>query len=100
MIEGKRQSHRVVELCFAVHFADADGGALVRRFDKQRQAEAGAEIGKCVLLAVGTGQGDKRRHIQPGIAQQALGDVFIHAGGGTEHVGADERQIRHPQHPL
>ena len=100
MIEGERQTYRFAELRFAVHLAHANGGALVRRFDKQRQTKAGTQIGKGVLLAVGAGQGNKRRHVQAGVTQQAFSDIFIHAGGGTEDIGADEWQVRHAQHPL
>ena len=49
--------------------------------------------------AVGARQGDERRHRKPGIAQQALGHVFIHADRRAEHAGADERHIGHAQQP-
>ncbi|MNV52759.1 hypothetical protein D3C71_1448680 [compost metagenome] len=52
------------------------------------------------MLAIGAGQRHKRSDIQPGVAQQAFGHVFVHAGGGAENVRADKRQIRHAQHPL
>lgn len=72
----------------------------VGRLDEQRQAEAFAQFFKRESGAVGAGQGDERRHRQPGIAQQALGHVFIHADRRAEHAGADERHIGHAQQPL
>ena len=100
MVELKRQADGLGELCFACHFADAHGGALVRRLHKQRQTQFSANLREAVLVAVGAGERDERRDIQPGVAQQAFGDVFVHARGGAEYVRADERQVGHAQHPL
>ncbi len=100
MVKFEGQGDGLLILLFAVDLADAHRGALVRRFDEQRQAQLRLHFGKAHLMTVGAGQGNKRRNRQPGIAQQTLGHVFVHAGGGAEDVGADEGQVSHPQHTL
>ena len=73
---------------------------MVGRLHEQRQPQLRFNIGKAELRAVGAGQGDKRGDGEPGIAQQTFGHVFVHTGRGTQHIGTNERQIRHAQHPL
>ena len=100
MVEFKGQRDRLLVLLFAVDFADAYRRTLVGRFDEQRQAEFVLHLRKAELLAIGAGQGDERGNRQSGITQQALGDVFVHTGGGPEDVGTDEGQVSHAQHAL
>ena len=100
MVKLKGQTNSIVKLCFAGDFADADGRALIRRFHEQRQAELRLDLREAVFIAVGASERDERCNIQTGVAQQTFCDVFIHAGGRTQHIGADKRQVRHPQHAL
>ena len=58
------------------------------------------DLREAVFIAVGASERDERCNIQTGVAQQTFSDVFIHAGGRTQHIGADKRQVRHPQHAL
>ncbi|MNN13767.1 hypothetical protein D3C81_1268080 [compost metagenome] len=100
VVKFKRQTHGFGELCFAGHFANANGRALVRRLYEERQAELRSDLGKGVALAIGARERHKRRDVQPGVTQQAFGHVFIHASRRAKDIGADERQVRHTQHPL
>ena len=87
-------------LLFVFNFADANRRALISRLNEQRQAKLRFDIGKAELRAVGAGECDKRGDGEPGVAQQTFGHVFVHTGRRAQHIGADERQIRHAQHPL
>lgn len=86
-------------LLFVFNFADANRRALISRLNEQRQAKLRFDIGKAELRAVGAGECDKRGDGEPGVAQQTFGHVFVHTGRRAQHIGADERQIRHAQHP-
>ena len=83
MVKLKRQRYGLLILRGIVNFADANGRTLVGRFNKQRQTELSFELIKGEAVAVAARQGNERRNGKPGVAQQALGHVFIHAGGGT-----------------
>ena len=100
MVKFKGQGHRLMVLLFVFNFADANRRSLVGRLNEQRQAQLRFDIGKAELRAVGAGQGDKRRDGETGVAQQAFGHIFVHTGRRAQHIGSDERQIGHAQHPL
>ena len=53
-----------------------------------------------IALPIGAQHGNPRHDGDFGDLEETLGNILVHANGGAEHAGTDERQAREVQQPL